>query len=367
VSDGRASSASGPQPPLPTIRRRTPQRNAWQRRNGARADGDASMHYAALDLGTNNCRLLVARPTDDAFRVVDSFSRIVRLGEGLSASGRLSDTAMNRAIGALKVCSAKLAYHRKVRSRLIATEACRAASNGAEFLDRVRTSTGLKLEVIDRETEARLAAYGCASLLDPAASGAILFDIGGGSSELAYLGRSAAVDGGPPLAAVQAWDSMPMGVVTLAERYGGKAVTPAVFAAMIEEALPLVAKFAARAGVTASPEVHLLGTSGTVTTMAGLHLDLPYYDRRRVDGLWMTAAELDVVIDRLLHSTYEQRVAHPCIGAERADLVLGGCAILEAVRRVFPCERLRVADRGLREGMLVEMMRGDGAWARRPA
>jgi exopolyphosphatase/guanosine-5'-triphosphate,3'-diphosphate pyrophosphatase len=136
---------------------------------------------------------------------------------------------------------------------------------------------------------------------------------------------------------------------------------------MIEEALPLVAKFAARAGVTASPEVHLLGTSGTVTTMAGLHLDLPYYDRRRVDGLWMTAAELDVVIDRLLHSTYEQRVAHPCIGAERADLVLGGCAILEAVRRVFPCERLRVADRGLREGMLVEMMRGDGAWARRPA
>jgi exopolyphosphatase/guanosine-5'-triphosphate,3'-diphosphate pyrophosphatase len=108
----------------------------------------------------------------------------------------------------------------------------------------------------------------------------------------------------------------------------------------------------------------LLGTSGTVTTMAGLHLELPYYERRRVDGLWMQAAELDAVVERLLHSSYEQRVAHACIGSERADLVLGGCAILEAIRRVFPCERLRVADRGLREGMLIELMRADGVWSR---
>jgi exopolyphosphatase/guanosine-5'-triphosphate,3'-diphosphate pyrophosphatase len=251
-----------------------------------------------------------------------------------------------------------------MRARLIATEACRAAANGSDFLDRVRTATGLTLEVINRETEARLAALGCASLLDPEAQGAILFDIGGGSSELAFLGRAGTVDHGPPFATIQAWTSLPVGVVTLAERYGGKDVSRATFAAMVAEMHPLVAEFAARAGVQGTANIHLLGTSGTVTTMAGLHLDLPRYDRRRVDGLWLTAAELTAVVDRLLDTSYEERVLNACIGAERADLVLGGCAILEAIRRVFPCDRLRVADRGLREGMLIELMRADAAWSR---
>src|SRR5690606_17038716 len=270
--------------------------------------------------------------------------------------------AMFRAIGALKICAGKLAHHGRVRSRLIATEACRAATNGRDFLNRVRSVTGLELEIIDRETEAHLAAHGCASLLDPGASGAVLFDIGGGSSELAFLGRSMESDNGPPVATIQSWVSLPMGVVTMAERHGGKSVSREIFAAMIDEVLPFVADFAKRAGVNGTDGLHLLGTSGTVTTMAGLHLELPYYERRRVDGLWMQPEELDAVIDRLLHTSYEERVAHSCIGAERADLVLGGCAILEAIRRVFPCSRLRVADRGLREGMLVEMMRADGVW-----
>jgi exopolyphosphatase/guanosine-5'-triphosphate,3'-diphosphate pyrophosphatase len=362
VTDGRANGASGPQWAQPGRRRRR-RRSAFDR--GARRDA-REPHYAALDLGTNNCRLLVAYPTADAFQVVDSFSRIVRLGEGLSGSGQLSDAAMVRAIGALRICAGKLSQHGRLRTRLIATEACRAAANGGDFLGRVQEMTGLALEVIDRETEARLAAHGCASLMDPEASGAVLFDIGGGSSELAFLGRSTTADNGPPLATVQSWVSMPMGVVTLAERYGGKAVTPAVFGAMIEEVLPLVREFAGRAGVNGTGGLHLLGTSGTVTTMAGLHLELPFYERRRVDGLWMSAHDVDGVVDRLLHTTYEQRVAHACIGSERADLVLAGCAILEAIRRVFPCDRLRVADRGLREGMLVEMMRADGVW-KRPA
>jgi exopolyphosphatase/guanosine-5'-triphosphate,3'-diphosphate pyrophosphatase len=365
MPDDRANGASGPRDPVPSrARRRRRHRGPWQ--HGSRAAGadPGPIHYAALDLGTNNCRLLVARPTSDSFRVVDSFSRIVRLGEGLSMSGQLSDTAMNRAIGALRVCAGKLAQHGRVRSRLIATEACRAAMNGVEFLGRVRTATGLSLEVIERETEARLAAHGCASLMDSAASSAILFDIGGGSSELAYLGRCGEVDRGPPLATIHAWVSVPMGVVTLAERHGGKTVTRESFAAMVDEVQPFVVEFANRAGVHGTEGMHLLGTSGTVTTMAGLHLNLPRYDRRQVDGLWLDAAALNAVVERLLATTYEERVMHPCIGAERADLVLGGCAILEAIRRVFPCERLRVADRGLREGMLVELMRADGVWSR---
>jgi exopolyphosphatase/guanosine-5'-triphosphate,3'-diphosphate pyrophosphatase len=365
MADERADSANGPQvtPPARHHRRRR-HRGPWNRGRGHDGALKRRIHYAALDLGTNNCRLLVARPTEDAFRVVDSFSRIVRLGEGLSRSGRLSDQAMNRAIGALKICAAKLGQHAGVRTRLIATEACRSAANGQEFLSRVQTATGLRLEVIDRETEARLAAHGCASLLDPEAAGAILFDIGGGSSELAFLGRCTAVDSGPPQASIRAWASLPMGVVSLAERHGGKSVTRESFTAMTEAAIPLVADFAKRAGIADTNGLHLLGTSGTVTTMAGLHLELPFYERRRVDGLWLDAADLDAVTERLLATSYEQRVSHPCIGAERADLVLAGCAILEAIRRVFPCDRLRVADRGLREGMLVEMMRADGVWAR---
>jgi exopolyphosphatase/guanosine-5'-triphosphate,3'-diphosphate pyrophosphatase len=318
--------------------------------------------YAALDLGTNNCRLLVARPTADGFRVVDSFSRIVRLGEGLSRSGRLADGAMNRAVGALRVCAVKLRQYRVAASRLIATEACRAAVNGEEFLARVQAATGLKLEIVDRGTEARLAAHGCASLLDPGAEGAILFDIGGGSSELAWLGRANPVDRGPPAADVRAWVSLPLGVVTLAERHGGEWVSPQTFADMIDEVMPRVSAFALAAGINGA-RLHLLGTSGTITTIAGVHLDLRRYDRRRVDGLWLGAEEVSEVVGRLINTSYQERVEHPCIGAERADLVLAGCAILEAIRRVFPCERLRVADRGLREGMLIELMRADGAWS----
>lgn len=367
MADNRAPGAVGPRGPVPQRRRRR-RRSRGPRRRGpgnAAAAAPQETYYAALDLGTNNCRLLVATPTADSFRVVDAFSRIVRLGEGLSINGVLSDAAMARAVGALKVCAAKIASRRgkPIRTRLIATEACRAARNGQDFVKKVRSETGLQLEIIGRETEAKLAAHGCASLLDMNASGAVLFDIGGGSSELAWLGKPAVVDRGPPVADVQEWDSMPMGVVTLAEKYGGRDVNEAVFNAMIGEALPLVRKFAVKAGANGVHGIHLLGTSGTVTTVAGLYLKLPRYDRQRVDGIWLNSGAVNGVLDWLKASSYADRVAHPCIGQERADLVLAGCAILEAIRTVFPCERLRVADRGLREGILIELMRADGAWA----
>ncbi len=364
MADQPRESASGPQPAAKSGRRR-------RRRRGRGGKGTASQtfpsrpaHYGALDLGTNNCRLLVAEPTRDSFRVVDAFSRIVRLGEGLSRTGELSEAAQDRAIGALKICAAKLDGRKVARTRLIATEACRGAGNGAAFLDRVQRETGLRLEIVNRETEAKLAANSCAPLLDRTAAGAILFDIGGGSSELAWLGKAADVDGGPPLAPVQEWDSMPLGVVTLAERFGGENVTPEVFEAMIGDVMPRVEAFAAKANGIRDGEIYLLGTSGTVTTLAGIHLELPRYDRRRVDGIWLARDEVTKVVAKLCATSYQERVANPCIGAQRADLVLAGCAILEAIRRVFPCERLRVADRGLREGMLVELMRADGVWKR---
>ncbi|SFH92438.1 exopolyphosphatase / guanosine-5'-triphosphate,3'-diphosphate pyrophosphatase [Bradyrhizobium sp. cf659] len=312
--------------------------------------------YAALDLGTNNCRLLIACPTSDGFRVVDSFSRIIRLGEGVSATGSISEAAIERAIAALSICRDKINLRKARRLRLIATEACRAASNAEGFRSRVAAETGIELEVIDRETEASLAVLGCSPLVDPRGRGAILFDIGGGSTELVRIER----DPTNPEPRIKAWMSIPFGVVTLAEQFGGRDVTPEIYAAMEQEVANHVAPFAEQNGGDLT-EMHLLGTSGTVTTLAGIHLNLARYDRRRIDSIWMNDSDITATINKLLGMSYEERANNSCISVERADLVLAGCAILDAIRRAFPLPRLRVADRGLREGMLVEMMREDGA------
>jgi len=241
--------------------------------------------------------------------------------------------------------------------RLIATEACRAASNADGFRDRVAAETGIRLEVIDRETEAALAVIGCSPLLDPRGRGAILFDIGGGSTELVRIERDPTEENAEPR--TKAWMSIPLGVVTLAEHFGGRDVSREIYARMVEEVAQHVAPFAAEHGKDLRG-MHLLGTSGTVTTLAGIHLNLPRYDRRRVDGIWMNDADITATIDRLVGMSYAERAGNNCISVERADLVLAGCAVLDAIRGAFKMPRLRVADRGLREGMLVEMMREDG-------
>jgi exopolyphosphatase/guanosine-5'-triphosphate,3'-diphosphate pyrophosphatase len=336
----------------------TPRR--W--RNGA------GPSYAALDLGTNNCRLLVARPTDDGFRVVDAYSRIVRLGEGLSQTGRLSAEAIERTMGALAVCRDKMRARGVTRARLIATEACRSAANGAEFLNDVRERLGIELEIVDRETEAQLAAVGCGALVDREAKSIALFDIGGGSTEVVWLSGQEIPEtrhGENGAGRIRAWESLRLGVVTLAERFGGVDVDEAAFNAMVEFVNEELAPFEERVRAeTRCERFHLLGTSGTVTTIAGVYLGLPRYDRRYVDGLWMNKEAIDETIQRLRAMPYADRAANPCIGRDRADLVLAGCAILEAIRRRFPAERLRIADRGLREGILTQLMSADRVWRR---
>jgi exopolyphosphatase/guanosine-5'-triphosphate,3'-diphosphate pyrophosphatase len=277
---------------------------------------------------------------------------------------------MTRAIEALRICSHKLADRNVVRTRLIATEACRAAANGAEFIERARAETGLALEIVSRESPARLAVAGCASLIDPAASGVILFDIGGGSSELVWIDLAGHEGGRRRRMSdrIRRWMSLPVGVVNVSERHGGRHVTRDGFEAMVVEVAAMLRDFPeveALDRAVAAGAVHMLGTSGTVTTLAGIHLGLPRYDRRRVDGVWLGGGEVADLIGTLAGMDYDQRVANPCIGRERADLVLAGCAILEAFRRRWPVERLRGADRGLREGMLVELMAEDGVWRTR--
>jgi exopolyphosphatase/guanosine-5'-triphosphate,3'-diphosphate pyrophosphatase len=336
--------------------------------------------YAALDLGTNNCRLLVARPSRRGFVVIDAFSRVIRLGEGLGHTGALSQDAMTRTIEALKVCADKMFRRGVHRARLIATQACRVATNGEEFISRVHDETGLSLEVIDRETEARLAVSGCASLIDWTSDQALVFDIGGGSSELILLDLRSMKDRAPRLLrermmvqdCVTAWTSLPVGVVTLAEHFGERPMDKATFELMVEHVLVALRTFDVEHAVSeriAGSMTHLLGTSGTATTIAGIHLGLNTYDRRRVDGCWLSADEVRAVSDRLTAMNHEERVRQACIGAERADLIIAGAAILEALLRAWTCNRLRVADRGLREGILATLMAEDGvhdARRRRP-
>ena len=323
--------------------------------------------YAALDLGTNNCRLLIAQPSGEGFRVVEAFSRIVRLGEGLSASGQLQDAAMDRAIAALQICAEKVRRRRVAGIRAVATQACRSAGNGAAFIARVTRETGLKLQVISPREEARLSVAGCLNLLDQEADAALVLDVGGGSTELSWVDLTGEwIAGLPP---IRAWLSIPLGVVSLAERFPEARDDPeAWYRAMVAHVRAEIDAFTRAEPmrpVFASGRAHLVGTSGAITSLAGLHLNLRRYERSRVDGLWLKQADCAAAARRLLALEPPARAAEPCIGPDRADLVLAGAAILEAVQEAWPCERVRVADRGLREGLLLSLMADGGRRRRR--
>ena len=291
--------------------------------------------------------------------VIDAFSRVVRLGEGLAQSGRLSDAAMDRALAALQVCADKLRRRNVHLARSVATEACRRAENGAEFIERVRRETGIALNVISAQEEARLAVLGCHILLEQGEGPAMIFDIGGGSTELVLI------ENGPTVPRILDWQSVPWGVVSLSETCGPESDDPAGRAARYRQMRGLVddafAPFAeriapARTGMAARGDLRLLGTSGTVTTLASLHLGLPSYDRSAVDGVIVPAQAMRGIAARLSGLSLAERREVPCIGRERADLVVAGCAILESILDIWPADRLGVADRGIREGILRSLM-----------
>ena len=313
--------------------------------------------YGAIDLGTNNCRLLVARPTDDGFTVIDAFSRIVRLGEGMATSGKISESAMDRAVAALTVCSEKLRRRRVSLARSVATEACRRAVNGRQFVERVRRETGICLEIISPEEEARLAVLGCHRLLQPGDGPALIFDIGGGSTELVLIDT----DGETPR--MKCWWSAPWGVYSLTESEGREFNGPeerlAAYGRMRERVRHAFRHFVELLP-TNKKNIRLMGTSGTVTTLASVHLSRPSYDRRAIDGLHVPTSSMREISAMLSRMDRDERSRFPCIGYDRADLVVAGCAILEAIMDLWPAETLGVADRGIREGILRSLMARDG-------
>ena len=331
-----------------------------------RSQDEPAACYAALDLGTNNCRLLVATPTPRGFRVVEAYSRIVRLGEGLSQTGQLSEAAMERSLAALKVCAEKIRRRKAVRVKAVATQACRGATNGPDFVRRVQAETGLKLQIISPREEAQLSVAGCMSLFDREQDAALVVDVGGGSTELSWVDlKAGGLDAKPRQFAawklpIKAWLSIPVGVVTLAERFPeGERASEDWFRAMVDDVKARIEAFPhaePMREIFAEGRAHLIGTSGAITSLAGLHLGLPRYDRNVVDGLWMDRSDCEAASERLQRLTAAERAQEPCIGADRADLVLAGAAILQAVQELWPCSRVRVADRGLREGLLMSLM-----------
>ena len=337
------------------------QRNQFDRRRWSRSKSKSRKNpgkwrhtYAALDLGTHNCRLLVARPTRRAFRVIDAFSRTVRLGESLEQDGTLCEAAMGRTIEALKICAEKISRCSADRTRFVATEACRQAENREEFRERVEQEAGLLIETISCEEEARLALEGCIPLIDKQHPNGLMFDIGGGSTELIWL-----KNGGPHPRMLDSM-SIPLGVVSLSERYGKSAIDIKPYAEIVGEMEKCLRVFCERHGIRDAVrrgDVQMLGTSGTVTTIAGVYMDLARYDRSMVDGTTLGFNEVKLVIERLRAMACEERASHPCIGAERAKFVVAGCAVLEAIMRQWAVGRIQVADRGVREGIILEMMR----------
>ncbi|MXO92264.1 Ppx/GppA family phosphatase [Erythrobacter arachoides] len=353
-----------------------PQRAPGDGRTGSTASGDRAVNsgwrrpphhksfrqaYAAIDLGTNNCRLLIARPADDNFVVVDAFSRVVRLGEGLAQTGRLSDEAMDRAMGALKVCSEKLKKRNVHLARSVATEACRRATNGEAFIERVYAETGIALDIISAQEEARLAVLGCHILLEDGVGPAVIFDIGGGSTELVLI------EPGAPVPRIIDWQSVPWGVVSLSETVGhetgGLDQRLRRYETMKQKVRDSFAEFGQRIAAHSAPDQRLLGTSGTVTTLASVHLELPHYDRKQVDGLIVPTDAMREISQRLSRMSPAERSELDCIGNERAELVVAGCAILEAILEIWPADRLGVADRGIREGILRSLMSADAEGA----
>ncbi len=325
------------------------QDNAGQRRQRRRRPE----FCAALDLGTNNCRLLVARPAPGGFRIVDAFSRVVQLGAGVEETGRLAEDAIGRTIDALKVCAAKIRKRHVRQGRYVATAACRKAENCEDFLGRVEGETGLAIEIISAEEEARLTLAGCLPLLDGQAPRALVFDIGGGSTEVLWL------DVHGPRHRLIDWISLPLGVVTLTERHGQGPFLPAAYRVIVEELLEHLQPFCERHEIARHVRdagVQMLGSSGTVTTLAGLSQELPRYDRSRVDGSFLEFEAVHRLTGMLSAMSAEDRSQHPCIGRDRADMMAAGCAILEAICQRWPVGRLRVADRGVREGILVDLL-----------
>lgn len=313
--------------------------------------------FASVDLGTNNCRLMLAEPclnNKNDFVIVESFSRITRLGEGMVSNRMLSEKAMERTLKVLKRLAEKMQKYSIQSGRFVATEACRKAINGKEFIEKASAITGIPFEIISSEEESRLAIIGCFPLIDMDMQNVLVFDIGGGSSEisLADCCREGKI-------ALKGSVSIPIGVLTVSEGFTGNDISGKAKETIIDKVNGILSRFDENYGVSEllkEGRLQVIGASGTVTSLGAFHLDLKRYNRNLVDGLVLSSADIKKSLAKLEGMSNLERVTHPCIGPQRADLTLAGCAILEAILNFWNFGSLTIADRGIREGILLDLI-----------
>ncbi len=335
--------------------------NKWQQEGEIKTSeivrNESQFHpnYAAIDLGTNACRLVIATPTPTSFRIVETFSKITRLGEGIIQNNQLSRAAIKRTVTALKICAGVINEYAPIASsRYVATAACRRATNFQEFLDAVKKETGLNMEIISSKEEARLAVVGCVPLLNRNIKRTLVFDIGGGSTEVSLARIS---NSGNTF--IEGLVSLPYGVVTISEAFPDKEMTSLAYDTIIERTHKLCQEFEDKyklMDAIKNHEIQVIGTSGTVTVLGAVHLNLARYNRSAVDGIAMSHHDLMKAISKIKRLGEEGRRKHPCIGAQKSDLTMAGCAIIEALCSFWPISEITVADRGIREGILLDMM-----------
>lgn len=317
-------------------------------------------NYAAIDLGTTSCRLVIATPTPTSFRIVETFSKVTRLGEGIIKENELTKTAVKRTIVALKVCAGVLAEYAPIyRYRYVATAACRRALNCTQFLDAVKRETGLSIEIISSKEESRLAVVGCVPLLNRNIRRALVFDIGGGSTEIS-LAR--VTNSGNTF--IEGFVSLPYGVVTISEAFPSADMTSLAYDTIIERTHKILAEFEEKYNILEAirnQEIQVIGTSGTVTVLGAVHLNLPRYNRSAVDGLSILRQDIERAINKIKRLGDDGRKKHPCIGAQKADMTMAGCAIIESLCSFWPISEITVADRGIREGILLDLMHSQNA------
>jgi exopolyphosphatase / guanosine-5'-triphosphate,3'-diphosphate pyrophosphatase len=352
---------------LPSAARNGARRHPYRRlrrpgKHGRNGSSNGTPVLGAIDVGTNACRLLIAVPVP---RVIDSFTANVRLGESLERTGEITKAALDRTIEALKICAQRLKRRRATHVKAIATEACRRAANAQDLVARAEAEAGILLSIVTPEEEARLAAAGCVQLIGAEFDGALIFDIGGGSTEL-ILARHVRANGAHMAHDIAAWSSASVGVVKLAERHGVKELRASSYEKMRAELAPVFAgmKKDMKPHLFDPMRYHLLGTSGTLTTLAGIKLGLRRYERKRIDGQWLKRDEILRISESIVSKDFPGRAAIPCIGQDRADLILPGCAILASIMENWPCATLRVADRGLREGILIALLKESSGQSR---
>ena len=300
--------------------------------------------FAAIDLGSTNCRLVIVDIIEDKYKIICSFSEILNLGRNLSFSNEFNDEIIEKTIEIFKIISQKLKYYNVLSYRCVATEACRQSINSDELVKRIHERTNIEIEIIPSKEEARLCLKSCLNHNVNLNDFNLVFDIGGGSTEIIIFDS---------IYSNKDFDflSIPIGVINFSEK---------VSLFKTEKVLGQLEKqmmfFSKKKKIHNEP-ISIIGSCGTVTTLCAIHLKLNYYQKSLVDNTLLEIEDLKQTCNFVKRLSSEEKEKHPCIGPQRINLLDNGILILEKILESWPVKRILVSDRGLREGIILDQIK----------